>query len=460
MEKTILYLINGFGIEQKDSYSIYNEKVMPNLEKIRNESLYSTIDNTSLDLLESYRYFSTGAKNELTFAFLDQYSKDFDINGNVKYIFDQMPSDMDIQLFLYLNDTKSFEHLKNFYNYISSRKPNNIYLHIILDSKDVAKYKEFDTIFTKIGYDLKSLPIRTVIGKNKLISDAKGYVQILNNGVGEKWKEIGKKFSSLEASNITPDNAEPFFLQEGFSVKSNSCIFFMNYKSENIVEFMSKLTEFNAIDKYFSMFPLTGIKYPLFAYPTSTLSMVNTLTTLDKKCLMVSEEKKIGYVNYFCNGLKNEVSPYLTHTKFEPHLFKERVYVEKLVKDNKFDLVIINDSIDSIETIDGIEQKMKDIDENIKTLSEVCGEYNFVIASLYGMKKEVHKDNFTKFLVNFSGRSPVIIKSNKYTKQNQMVIPGDIGIFANTIYSTLSPRAQGNTMLRKKGFNLNSIFKK
>lgn len=29
--RTILFLINGFGVEAKESYSIYDEKLMPNL---------------------------------------------------------------------------------------------------------------------------------------------------------------------------------------------------------------------------------------------------------------------------------------------------------------------------------------------------------------------------------------------------------------------------------------------
>ena len=34
MKKNILLLINGFGIEQSDSVNVYNEKLMPNMDRL------------------------------------------------------------------------------------------------------------------------------------------------------------------------------------------------------------------------------------------------------------------------------------------------------------------------------------------------------------------------------------------------------------------------------------------
>ena len=32
--RTVLFLINGFGIETKDSYSVYDSTIMPNNDKL------------------------------------------------------------------------------------------------------------------------------------------------------------------------------------------------------------------------------------------------------------------------------------------------------------------------------------------------------------------------------------------------------------------------------------------
>ena len=37
--KTVLFLMNGFGIETKDSYSVYDTSIVPNIEKLRNRKI-------------------------------------------------------------------------------------------------------------------------------------------------------------------------------------------------------------------------------------------------------------------------------------------------------------------------------------------------------------------------------------------------------------------------------------
>ena len=43
MKKTVLFLMNGFGIEQLNSYSIYNANLMPNLDSYTKKYLFSTV---------------------------------------------------------------------------------------------------------------------------------------------------------------------------------------------------------------------------------------------------------------------------------------------------------------------------------------------------------------------------------------------------------------------------------
>ena len=47
MKKTVLFLMNGFGIEQLDSYSIYNAKLMPNLDSYTKNHLFAAISTPS-----------------------------------------------------------------------------------------------------------------------------------------------------------------------------------------------------------------------------------------------------------------------------------------------------------------------------------------------------------------------------------------------------------------------------
>lgn len=40
MKKNILLLINGFGIEQKDSYNVYKKELMPNLDRLTKDGFF------------------------------------------------------------------------------------------------------------------------------------------------------------------------------------------------------------------------------------------------------------------------------------------------------------------------------------------------------------------------------------------------------------------------------------
>ena len=38
--KTVMFLINGFGVEAKNSYEIYNKELMPNLDTLAQKYIF------------------------------------------------------------------------------------------------------------------------------------------------------------------------------------------------------------------------------------------------------------------------------------------------------------------------------------------------------------------------------------------------------------------------------------
>ncbi len=452
MKKTVLYLMNGFGVEQKDSYNIFNSNLMPNLERFTNEYLFGTISSPELDLYNSYRTFSTSSKHALTYPFLDEYSLKFDANPHMKNMFEQLPEDYTIQLFVTIKYAKTFEHLKNFVDYVNSKKKNPINLHILLDSKNVLDYKEIDKVITKLNYGLKELPLKTISGINILKDKAKTYIQILNNGVGEKWRELEKKFTSLEASNIAPENVEPFYFDNKFEFNEKSCIFFFNYVPFDMEKLTEGLNTYNKIDKTFSLFPMQGVSFPMFSYPTSNICMTNSIKKLGFKALMISPENQIRRTNYFCTGLREISDDYLIHSILDENNLTSKEYLKTVCTDDRFELTIINDSIESITTIDEILEKLKKIDMTIKLLEEVSEEegVTLVISSMYGFKREVKSDNFSKFLINFSGKVPVIIKDKVFTKSTHAIEHLDLYALANTVYTNINSSNTGEVLIKKK----------
>ena len=56
--RTILFLINGFGIEAKESYSIYDKQIMPNFDKLSKSYMFSTIKSQVYNTVDGFRSMS------------------------------------------------------------------------------------------------------------------------------------------------------------------------------------------------------------------------------------------------------------------------------------------------------------------------------------------------------------------------------------------------------------------
>ena len=60
MKKSIIFLINGLGIEKPGSYSISIDQCMPNLSKLKETSFFTTAVTDSLEYKSAYQQFFLG----------------------------------------------------------------------------------------------------------------------------------------------------------------------------------------------------------------------------------------------------------------------------------------------------------------------------------------------------------------------------------------------------------------
>ena len=252
MKKTVLFLMNGFGIEQIDSYNIYNSKLMPNLDSYTKNYLFTAIESKAYDLKSGYRTFSTASDLPLTYSLIDNYYLKFSENKNLNFYLNSIRPEGKVQLFLFYENEKSLEHIKSFCNYIKA-KNNKIYLHLVLTSHNTNNYKEIDKIVTKISYDFKDIKIGIIVGINQLMNqNLTSFMNLFKNEVGEKWKEVTKKISYLETSKIKPSDVKEFYMNEGFKFDVNDSLFFFNYEYYDISNFISNISTINNINDYCS----------------------------------------------------------------------------------------------------------------------------------------------------------------------------------------------------------------
>lgn len=462
MKKTVLFLMNGFGIEQANSYNIYNSKLMPNLDSYTQKYLFSSISANTYNLANGYRMFSTGSNIPLSYSLIHNYMEKFNENPNMNFFLTNVDVDAKIQLYLFLENEKSLEHLKYMLKFIRTKCNNKIFLHVVLTSVDVENYKVLERILSKINYDYRDCRLSSIIGVNTLKSGKLDtYMNLLKNQIGEKWIEVARKIQSLSSSKIAPCDVKEFYVNDGFKIDSNDVYFFMNYDQVNITALLENINKLTSVVKYFSMFPMTGIKYPMFAYPVSSRSMVESLKKIDAKALILSDGFSIPYINFMANGFSNVVPENISYTRIDTEpLNKEKL--DSIIRDSEYELIIINYQIDNSNNVAELKDKLSKLDLILKVVHDVCvtNEISLFISSLYGMNKEIGVDNFTKAHIDFSAKVPVIVIDPVFKKENFRLDFGDIYNLAHTIYKNINNKYNDGEVLIKRKSSLSKMIKK
>ena len=463
MKKTVLFLMNGFGIEQLDSYSIYNAKLMPNLDSYTKNHLFAAISTPSYNLVSGYRVFSTGSKYPLSCSLIDSYIDKFETNQNLMFYLNSIKPEGKIHLFLSLENEKSIEHIRSFLKFIRSKKQNKIFIHLVLTGDNIDNYKEVERLINKIVYELVDCKLGIIVGINSLNAvNLLAFMNMFQNEVGEKWREVSKKISSLVSLKTEPKNVKEFFLNEGFKFDVNDSIFFFNYELANMTNFVNNISKLTNTDTYFSMFPLTGIKYPMFAYPKSGISMVNYLEKINAKALVLADSSSMRVINYYCCGLQSVVSPRISFAKTDNDLLLNQDNIKAIIRDSDYDLIMIDFRIDDVKNVDELNKKLSKLDGILRYIHDFCVEnkISLFISSLYGMQKEIPVDNFTRAFINFAGKVPFVVIDPVFNKANFSLGLGDIHTLADTVYTNINSKHNGGDVLIKRKNPLLKMLKK
>ena len=63
IRRTVLFLINGFGVDKRDIYDILNDDTVPYINKLARENIYTTMPSIATDYKTGFRMFSIGQKD-------------------------------------------------------------------------------------------------------------------------------------------------------------------------------------------------------------------------------------------------------------------------------------------------------------------------------------------------------------------------------------------------------------
>ena len=476
MKKNILLLINGFGVEQKDSYNVYKKELMPNLDKLTIEGLFSTLSSNYLDYKDGYRNFSIGIKIPLSYSIISNNisNENYKNNQVLKYAIQQTNNNNSkLHIICYWDNNVTIEQLIVYLKYIIPYIKTKICLHLVLTQKSLNDYKTMLPYFNNLNYDISSkVKIGLITGENNLnnLLTLKDYVRSFIALVGEKWKDIDKRFSTCVSTRTTPNNMRTFILNSDYSLDNNDQILFFNYSNVNVEGLIKEIEaqkyknlDFSTIGMY-SLFPVKSERKIPFMYnfAVSSTYALNSLKSINAKCIVLDKKNKCGYINYYLTGLRNTVDPNLKYFATDDGFIYDKDKLLTFIKQMDQELIIINYDISECKLVDDIEETLSKIDTVIGTLDNYVKEISgaLFISSLYGIEKEMYNRKQELCKINFSVRVPLIVDDNEYWKSGYTLSEGNLYDLSNTIFKNINNKYKGSSLIKKKSSLLSIFYKK
>ena len=219
MNKSVLFLINGFGMQQRDSFDIFDNDFMTNLTNNVNKYLYTSLVTKSFDYKDGYSELSTGSNTSISYSFIDKEVEEKKYVNNV--VLNEMiekAKTSKMQIFCTLDDINTFYHLREYLEYINKKTDKQVILNLILRQKDFSQYTMISKVVEKIALELSPYArLGMVIGEDNLnVRETRDYIRIMYTEVAEIWHETAKKFESLANNEISPKKSKPFVVNKGF----------------------------------------------------------------------------------------------------------------------------------------------------------------------------------------------------------------------------------------------------
>ena len=224
-----------------------------------------------------------------------------------------------------------------------------------------------------------------------------------------------------------------------------------------------KSLDFNTIG-FYSLFPVKSQKKIPFMYnfAVSSTYALNSLKSINAKCIVLDKKMKCSYINYYLTGLRNTIDPDLKYFATDDDFIYDKDKLLTFLKERDQELTIINYDISECKLVDDIEEKLRKIDTIIGALDEYIKEISgtLFISSLYGIEKEMYNRKQELCRINFSVRVPLIVDDNNYKKNVYNLSEGNLYDLSNTIFKNIDNKFKGDSLIKKKSSLLSIFYKK
>ena len=474
--RTVLFLINGFGIESKGSYSIYDSTIMPNFDKLTQKYMFSKLDSNVFNTVDGFRSMSLEMNDLYNYGIYNRDSESGKIAANpyVSEINKELINRKSKLHILCFVDTslQIAENLKHFITLINKEKDKKIFLHIVLTSNNYEDFPKILDVLRKINIELGEMAtIGMIMGLSNILN-SNSIVELnflLRNMItemGEKWSSYKQKLDFSYGTKSAPSSVKPFVVNSGFSVGNNDLFMIWNYDNIDISNFIDGVklidygTETNNI-LFYSLFKLTykeEIKH-ILEFEVAKRSLATNMKGLSFKSMVVCERDEIQAINYYLNGLEMVNNPDITYFSLDDRKLDPNTVVS-VINSYPQEFVIISYNIKNVATVEELKALLTKIDAVIGAVytNTEKNSYNIVISSLYGMNKTIPNSRGEICNIIYA-KVPIVYIDNFITKKNYLISEGNISDLFKVCYKSMKREYPQESLVVKKNFLYRLIFK-
>ena len=480
MKKSIIFLINGLGIERQGSYSIAIDQCMPNLAKTKETSYYTSAVINSFEYRQAYEYFFIGDsyQKELEYIKSNFLETDLTTNKNFQLFKNQLTNaGKKIHIFVEPKGDRIIDEINDFIGKLELTTNKEIYLHLILPQQTLEEYTKLINIVNFIKYHLhQNTTLGFVIGrdfiKDELTKEDLDYARKMFFYCScERWSDTEIKLKNLQQGQILPCNVPGFCATNSCTIEKDDTILFFNTKRTKYDKYIESIIN-NSKEVYkteelqlniYSLIQL-DTKYDIKSFINNieyNTSLAKTLEKVNKKALIISSNENIPLVNFLANGMNYINNPRIQFMNLDMNYLSNKENINQLLNQTDYDLIIIDNHMDVSKTINDLKAQLEKIDIPIGLIAEASeNKHSLFITSLYGIKKELPLAPYNTEMVtiDYAMEIPLFFFDYTYPRSKYTLRPGETNDILNTAIKCLDETQNIPSLIVKKGL-FNNIFK-
>ncbi len=482
MKKSIIFLINGLGIEKPGSYSISLDQDMPNLCRTKETSFFTTAITNSLEYRSAYQQFFMGDTYKMELDYIKENILNNNLVNNPVYqSFASNVSNQEAKLHIFLEPTteRVVEQINDLVSNLNLPKNKKVYIHLLLPQLTVDDYNKLTEIINYIKYHIdERINVGFVIGKEYLsekltVDEKKQMCKLLFYCSAERWIRTEEKLQSLKEQNIIPCKAAGFCANNDCYIQNNDTILFFNTRREDYDKFITSI--YGNAQEVIKNAPINIPVYSLLKlysqYNINSFaeninyenSLSNNLQKYNKKALILTNREHVNLINFYANGLNQVNNPNIVFMILDESLYDYNTIVN-IIDNSDYDLIIFDYFMDTSSTINNLKIGLRNIDKVLGNVV-VCSEnkHSLFITSLFGLKKELPLADYNseKVLLDYEMQIPIFFYDYTYPASKYSLFPGDTNLILSSALWCLTNDPHIESLIRQKGLlkNLFNAFK-